>query len=248
MPAGKAVGLPADLLKRAMDAEGLDDNDARAALVAICMGESKMVGHSETGYSHTSNDRIRVVFGSRVSGLSDAQLDELKVSDERWFNFIYSPHNHVGQMLGNTSDGDGYAFRGRGFIQLTGRGNYTKYGQEIGHPEIVTNPDLANDPAIAAQLAVAYILDRWDGQDFDSMVRCVGTCTPDIYATKKAYYEQFLASGEFNTQAVPPEPAATSAEARPDPATQPEPDPGIVANIIAGVERLVSPESLVERL
>jgi predicted chitinase len=137
---------PVEYLKAAMDNAGLLDNEERAGIAAICMGESAMFGHSETGYAHTNNDRIRLVFGSRVAGLSNAQLNGIKASDEAWFNFIYSPSNHVGKMLGNTSEGDGYRFRGRGFIQLTGRANFARYGELSGHPEIVQDPDRANDP------------------------------------------------------------------------------------------------------
>lgn len=45
--------------------------------------------------------------------------------------------------LGNTQPGDGKRYKGRGPIQLTGRANYTKYGQLLGL-------DLVNDPTIAA--------------------------------------------------------------------------------------------------
>lgn len=47
--------------------------------------------------------------------------------------------------LGNNQPGDGYRFRGRGFVQITGRKNYTKYG-------IADNPDLALEPATAFRI------------------------------------------------------------------------------------------------
>jgi hypothetical protein len=160
------------------------------------MGESRMFGHTETGYAHTSNDRIRKVFGARVEHASDDELDELKADDRAWFDFIYSPRNSVGKMLGNTQLDDGYNYRGRGFIQLTGRDNYRRYGEKAGHPEIVQEPDKANDPEIAAALAVAYIKDRYKGGGFERMMRCVGNNTPDIAEAKRGYYEQFSESGE----------------------------------------------------
>ena len=187
----------ADFLNAAMTAQGITDPDERAGIAAIAMGESNMAGYTERGYAHTSNERIREVFGSRVADMSDDDLDQLKADDKTWFDFIYGPSSHVGRELGNTQSDDGYNFRGRGFIQLTGRANYQRYAGKIGKPEIMTNPDLANDPENAAALAVAYIIDRYSGSGFDAMLRCVGNNTPDIAATKRRYYEQFLASGEF---------------------------------------------------
>jgi predicted chitinase len=232
---------PTEFLKAAMDAAGLDDNDERAGIAAICMGESRMFGHSETGYSHTSNDRIRTVFGERVASLSDERLDEIKSDDESWFNFIYSPGNHVGKMLGNTQPEDGYEFRGRGFIQLTGRDNYRRYGELCGHPEIVTDPDKANDPEIAAALAVSYIDDRWDGQDFASMMHCVGNNTPDIRATKEGYYEQFTQSGEYDYTGAPvgPNAAPEHAPPAPKPASLGEELIGLVETAEAAVAKLI---------
>lgn len=61
--------------------------------------------------------------------------------------------------LGNTQPGDGRAFRGRGFVQLTGRHNYTRYGARLGL-DLVSDPDKANDPATAAQLLAMFIADR----------------------------------------------------------------------------------------
>ena len=44
---------------------------------------------------------------------------------------------------GSESSGDGYKFRGRGYIQLTGRANYTLFGKAIGE-DIATNPDVVS--------------------------------------------------------------------------------------------------------
>jgi putative chitinase len=63
--------------------------------------------------------------------------------------------------LGNQGPPDGENFRGRGFIQLTGRDNYQRYGQRLGlDNQLIENPELANSPQIAAQLLAAFIKDK----------------------------------------------------------------------------------------
>jgi predicted chitinase len=54
--------------------------------------------------------------------------------------------------LGNTQSGDGVLFRGRGYIQITGRGAYTGWSTVLG-TNLVANPALAANPDIAAQIA-----------------------------------------------------------------------------------------------
>jgi putative chitinase len=61
--------------------------------------------------------------------------------------------------LGNTQPGDGMRFKGRGFIQLTGRANYEEYGRKLG-VDLVGNPDLALDPKISAKIMVEYFAER----------------------------------------------------------------------------------------
>lgn len=57
--------------------------------------------------------------------------------------------------LGNTQAGDGARYCGRGYIQLTGRANYRTYGGLVGQ-DLEGNPDLAMDPAIAAEVLAVY--------------------------------------------------------------------------------------------
>ena len=65
--------------------------------------------------------------------------------------------------LGNLGPPDGANFRGRGFVQLTGRVNYQQHGEAIGlGNELITNPDLANDPQTAAKLLASFLKSRED--------------------------------------------------------------------------------------
>lgn len=63
--------------------------------------------------------------------------------------------------LGNNAKGDGDRFKGRGFVQLTGRYNYQNYGRALGlGNELVKNPDRANEPEIAAKILAKFLKDR----------------------------------------------------------------------------------------
>ena len=63
--------------------------------------------------------------------------------------------------LGNQGPPDGARFRGRGFIQLTGRANYQEHGRAIGlGDQLVMSPDLACDPRIAAELLASFLKRR----------------------------------------------------------------------------------------
>lgn len=57
--------------------------------------------------------------------------------------------------LGNTQPGDGPKYKGRGYIQLTGRANYTTYGAQLGI-DLVDNPNLALNPLVAAKVLALY--------------------------------------------------------------------------------------------
>jgi len=66
-------------------------------------------------------------------------------------NYVYAGRNGNGP----TASGDGWAFRGRGLIQITGRANYAAAGAALGI-DAVDNPDLLAQPANAAMSAAWY--------------------------------------------------------------------------------------------
>ena len=63
--------------------------------------------------------------------------------------------------LGNRGRPDGANFKGRGFVQLTGRANYAEHGAKIGLGNgLIENPELANDPQIAAKLLASFLKNK----------------------------------------------------------------------------------------
>jgi len=66
--------------------------------------------------------------------------------------------------LGNGAYGDGAKYKGRGFIQLTGKANYTEIGRMIGLGDDLMNyPDNGNEPHIASAV-LAHFLKRNEGR------------------------------------------------------------------------------------
>jgi predicted chitinase len=71
---------------------------------------------------------------------------------------------------GNTDAGDGYKYRGRGFLHLTGKENYEKAGKKLGL-DLVGNPDLVATPKVAALTSIWYWINRVrpDVSDFNDV-------------------------------------------------------------------------------
>ena len=104
--------------------------------------------------------------------------------------------------LGNTQPGDGRRYKGRGYVQITGRINYGRYAQLLGKP-LLEQPELALDKGIAAFIIVhgmrtgSFTTKKLDDYislgkvDFRNARRIVnGTDRADLIA---GYAEQFLA-------------------------------------------------------
>lgn len=146
-------------VKAALMKRGMGDEKYLNAVLGNVMKESggKIV-NEKLDYSKTSNERIRSIFGSRAAGKSDAELNQIKSSEEGMGEFMYGKDTKIGRSMGNTEPGDGFKYRGRGYIQLTGKSNYAQASQAVfGDDRLVKDPDLVNDPKVAAEVVAWYM-------------------------------------------------------------------------------------------
>jgi len=84
-----------------------------------------------------------------------------EMGSRAYFN-KYDAGTQLGKALGNTQPGDGYLFRGRGLVQLTGRTNYARADAELNlGGKLLANPDMALQPPIAAAILIKGSLEGW---------------------------------------------------------------------------------------
>ena len=111
--------------------------------------------------------------------------------------------------MGNTKAGDGYRYRGRGFVQITGRRNYEFVGGKIGFP-LGNEPDLALDWAVARKIAREGFMNGWftgkkitdyvntTKTDYKNARRCInGTDKAETIAKYAVQFENALKAGDI---------------------------------------------------
>lgn len=98
-------------------------------------------------------------FFSAVKGVADAQALIAK-GPEAIANRVYA--GRLGN--GDEASGDGWRYRGSGYLQLTGRANFRTKGAII-KMDLEGQPDLVRQPPTAAQAAFAF----WDANDCSSL-------------------------------------------------------------------------------
>jgi putative chitinase len=77
--------------------------------------------------------------------------------DFRKYDPKYAPR--TAKILGNKHIGDGAKYKGRGFIQITGRNNYTAASKDLGI-DLVNHPELAEKPDVAIKVSFWYCKTR----------------------------------------------------------------------------------------
>ena len=133
-------------LIQAMDQGGITDPKSKAMLMANVDHESGGFTKTEENLNYSAK-RLQQVFPKYYQSVEDARADA--GNPEAIANRVY------GGRMGNTEAGDGFKYRGRGALQLTGKAQYEAMGKKLG-VDLVNNPDLAADPKYSAQIAVAH--------------------------------------------------------------------------------------------
>ena len=222
----------------ACDKVGLTTKEQKCALLGIAGGESGWIPQNES--FNYSKGRIKQIFSFLTDEEADRYSDASKkgLSREDFFKVIYGPTKRGKGFLGNLTDEDGGKYYGRGFIQLTGRGNYKRYNdlaKAAGlNIDILNDPDsLDNDINTSALIAALYIKDRVAKGTapsdhpgyFYSAKKAVGVNSPDIAARKLQYYEYFYgtqATGSVDKDAgsPPPSPPVDGSPSTPGPSAE----------------------------
>jgi len=179
----RSEGLLADGIVDIKTLQALGFNPTTETIVAASVLQKINVAIVSRMFPQTPLDNIKknlpiVLFAMDEANLTDrnmllmalatirAETESFRPIDEGKSRFNTSPGGRPFDLydnrkdLGNQGPPDGTNFKGRGFIQLTGRDNYRIIGRDIGMgKQLVENPSLANEPDIAAKI-LAFFLKR----------------------------------------------------------------------------------------
>ncbi len=145
---GKLTGN-AGVVAGALIAAGLSAK-AQANILAQVESESNFRPRSEN-LNYSTPEAIQKTFGkNRIPTLEFAKT--LVNNPEALANHVYAKTD------GNSQPGDGWKYRGRGFLQHTGKNQYEAIKKYTGI-DVVTNPDLLNDPVVAAKAIPWFFLE-----------------------------------------------------------------------------------------
>lgn len=161
-PVGNSGNFPVSTVKQivnSLNKFGITNQYLQSGILAVISTEGTFTPISESSYAKTPNARLRVIFTTRLSDLTEAQLAILKGDDIAFFSKVYE--GQFGSKYGNTTYGDGFKYRGRGFNQITFKSIYQKIATAIG-TDIVGNPDLLNTIPVASDAVAAYFADYFN--------------------------------------------------------------------------------------
>lgn len=177
-----------DPLNHAMARFGIDTPLRQAAFLAQVAHESGQLSHLVENLNYSAHGLL-ATFSRRFTSLEAAEYAR---QPARIANRVYA--NRMGN--GDERSGEGWKFRGRGLIQLSGRRNYQACGDALG-VDLVANPSLLESPKYAALSAAWFwaadgLNELADGGDIGKITRRVNGGTNGL-AERAAFYRAALA-------------------------------------------------------
>lgn len=167
-------------LNEAMREWGIESRLQAAHWVAQLAHESAEFTRLVESLTYTSAERILAVWPSRF-WLPSPQQPTCPAGKRDARGFVRAPvllasYVYAGRNgNGGENSGDGWRYRGRGPIQITGRANYVRAGQSLGLP-LIEQPEIVVDPDVGARAAAWYWTDRKigplaDANDIEAVTR-----------------------------------------------------------------------------
>lgn len=155
-------------LARAMGVATINTPERAAMFLAQCAHESAGLTRFEENLNYSANGLMET-WPKRFPTTSVALL--YARDPQRIANRVYA--NKLGN--GEEGSGDGWRYRGRGCLQLTGRENYQKAGAALRFP-LISMPEQAAEPALGSSIAAWYWTTRGlntlaDAGDFTGITR-----------------------------------------------------------------------------
>jgi len=155
-----------DPINQALKKYALDSNRRIAAFIGQCQHESGNFKFVKENLNYSAESLMKT-WPSRFPDLDTA--NQYAHNQEKIANKVYA-----GRM-GNTEDGDGFKYIGRGVIQITGKDNYKNCGEALGL-DLLDNPDLISEPT-GAVLSAGWFWNKHglnilaDAQDYTNMTK-----------------------------------------------------------------------------
>ena len=129
IPGNKNVDEWFEALVDVMPKYGINTERRAAHFISQCAHESNNFRSLQENLNY-SEKALKAVFGRYFGNPPKANAAEYARNPEKIANRVYFDKYRKYKM-GNTNEGDGWLFRGRGLKQLTGRENYTKFGESV---------------------------------------------------------------------------------------------------------------------
>ena len=116
----------------------------------------------DTCLAEDVEDTLQIAYVMATAGVESDygknMVEKYNGTPEAYFEGKYAYQTRKGKELGNKHPGDGAKFRGRGYVQITGRYNYQRFS-DLLDIDLVSRPELATDPDVAAEILVIGMRD-----------------------------------------------------------------------------------------